>query len=345
MINKPRIETVLIVGLGSIGMRHLELLRMIKPDIRIVVLRHKDSKVDGSTHIDYITTNIHDALNCKPDFAIISNPSPFHVDTAIPLAQAGVHLLIEKPISSSLRNVEKLISLTKKNNCKLMVGYNLRFLESLKFFREEVLSRSIGKILSVRAEVGQHLESWRPNMKYADSVSAQKKLGGGVLLELSHEFDYLSWIFGRVDWVFGYLNKQSDLDVDVEDIAQCLLGFKNRETDHDLVANVSLDFIRQDPLRQCTVVGELGSLRWDGINNSVELFSKGQKKWQVLYEDQVDKNFSYKRELNHFLGCITNDNLPLISGTSAMDTLRVIESIKRASSEGMVCQVNYEKNK
>ena len=114
MIHKSRIETVLIVGLGSIGMRHLELLRIIKPDIRIVVLRHKDSKVDDSTHIDYITTNIHDALNCKPDFAIISNPSSFHVDTAIPLAQASVHLLIEKPISSSLRNVEKLISLTKK---------------------------------------------------------------------------------------------------------------------------------------------------------------------------------------------------------------------------------------
>jgi len=342
MINKPRIETALIVGLGSIGRRHLEILLEINSDMRMVALRHKDSKVDASLDIDYVVTNIQDALNCKPDFAIISNPSPFHVDTAIPLAQAGVHLLIEKPISSSLRNVEKLISLTKKNSCKLMVGYNLRFLESLKFFREEVLSQSIGKILSVRAEVGQHLESWRPNMKYADSVSAQKKLGGGVLLELSHELDYLSWIFGSVHWVFGYLTKQSDLDIDVEDIAHCLLGFKDRDTNRDLVANVSMDSVRQDPVRQCSVVGELGSLRWDGINNSVELFSKNRKNWQVLYKDQVDKNFSYKQELNHFLECIANDSSPLISGESAMDTLRVIESIKKSSSERTVFQIDYK---
>tara|TARA_B110000263_G_scaffold236413_1_gene235745 strand:+ start:255 stop:1277 length:1023 start_codon:yes stop_codon:yes gene_type:complete len=336
MVNKSSIKTALIVGLGSIGTRHLKLLREIRSDIRIVVLRHKNSTVDASLNIDHVVTNIEDALNYKPDIAIISNPSPLHIDTAIPLAKAGVHLFIEKPISSSTKGIKELISLTKKNNCKLMVGYNLRFSKSLKFFREKILSLSIGKLLSIRAEVGQHLDYWRPHTKYTDGVSAQKKLGGGVLLELSHELDYLSWIFGPIYWVFGYLTKQSDLDIDVEDITHCILGFQDKNTNHDLVANLSMDFIRQDSVRQCYVVGELGTLRWDGINHSVELYSKNQKQWDILYKDQEDRNFSYKEELNHFLECITNDNLPLISAESAFDTLKTIDSIRKSANQRKV---------
>ena len=217
-----------------------------------------------------------------------------------------------------------------------MVGYNLRFSKSLKFFREKILSLSIGKLLSIRAEVGQHLDYWRPHTKYTDGVSAQKKLGGGVLLELSHELDYLSWIFGPIYWVFGYLTKQSDLDIDVEDITHCILGFQDKNTNHDLVANLSMDFIRQDSVRQCYVVGELGTLRWDGINHSVELYSKNQKQWDILYKDQEDRNFSYKEELNHFLECITNDNLPLISAESAFDTLKTIDSIRKSANQRKV---------
>ena len=342
MVNRyPTIKTALIVGLGSIGIRHSEILREISSDTKIVALRHKDSQVDASINTDCVVTNIEDALNYKPDFAIISNPSSFHIETAIPLAKEGIHLLIEKPISSSLKDVEKLIAITKKNNCKLMVGYNLRFLDSLKFFREEIVHRSVGKILSVRAEVGQHLESWRPNSKYTEGVSSQKKLGGGVLLELSHEFDYLSWIFGSMNWVFGYLTKQSDLDIDVEDIAHCILGFKDRDTNNEIVANVSLDFFRQDPVRQCTVVGESGTLRWNGINNSVELYSKDHQKWQLIFKEQIDQNFSYKQELKHFLECIVNDCSPLISGECAMNTLIAIDGVRKSATERAAILLDY----
>tara|TARA_B100001013_G_scaffold21483_1_gene12027 strand:+ start:399 stop:1427 length:1029 start_codon:yes stop_codon:yes gene_type:complete len=342
MTKKQTIQTALIVGVGSIGLRHLNLIKEIDPDIKLIALRHKESKGPNPENVDHVVTSVKDALIYDPNIAIISNPSPLHLDVAMPLAEAGVHLLIEKPISSSTQRVGELISLAKKNNCKLMVGYNLRFLNSLIFFRKKVLNQSIGKIFSIRSEAGQHLESWRPNTKYTDGVSAQRRLGGGVLLELSHEFDYLSWIFGRIDWVAGHLSKQSDLDIDVEDTAHCLLGFKDEDTSFDLIANVSLDFIRSDPVRQCSAIGELGSLRWDGIKNTVEIYSKDQKRWQVLYEDVEDKNFSYKKELNHFIECVVNDSSPLISGESAMDTLRVIEGIRKSSSKGIAFQVDYE---
>ena len=62
-------------------------------------------------------------------------------------------------------------------------------------------------------------------------------------------------------------------------------------------------------------------------------YSKNQKQWDILYKDQEDRNFSYKEELNHFLECITNDNLPLISAESAFDTLKTIDSIRKSANQ------------
>jgi predicted dehydrogenase len=108
-----------------------------------------------------------------------------------------------------------------------MVGYNLRFMKSLKKFREILKKNTIGKILSIRSEVGSYLPSWRPDSDYKKSVSAIKKLGGGVLLELSHDIDYLVWLFGNVKWVSSTIHRQSNLKIDTEDTAHitlCLSG-------------------------------------------------------------------------------------------------------------------------
>ena len=82
-----------------------------------------------------------------------------------------------------------------------MTAYNLRFLPSLQAYRERIQFGVIGKVLSVRCEIGQYLPSWRPGSDYRQAVSASRALGGGALLELSHEIDYLRWIFGEVAWV------------------------------------------------------------------------------------------------------------------------------------------------
>ena len=111
----------------------------------------------------------------------------------------------------------------------LMVGYNLRYMKSLIKFREILSKKKIGKILSVRSEVGSYLPSWRKDTDYKKSVSAKKKLGGGVLLELSHDIDYLFWLFGKVEWVSATIYKQSNLKIDTEDTAIITLGFLNNK--------------------------------------------------------------------------------------------------------------------
>ena len=88
----------------------------------------------------------------------------------------------------------------------------LRFLETLQCFRAEMAAGRIGAVHAVRCEIGQYLPAWRPDADYRTTVSAQKALGGGVLLELSHELDLLRWVFGEVDWLSAWIGRQSALE-------------------------------------------------------------------------------------------------------------------------------------
>ena len=100
------------------------------------------------------------------------------------LVQEGVHVLIEKPISNKKEGLEELNNEAVKNNCVLMVGYNLRFLSSLNKFKNLIDNNFIGDLYSVRSEAGQYLPSWR-DKDYRKTVSAKKVLGAVFYLNLA----------------------------------------------------------------------------------------------------------------------------------------------------------------
>ena len=329
------VERVLIVGLGSIGRRHIRIIQELYSNIEIVVLRHKQCEDMDILGIHNCVTTIDDALSLKPDAAIIANPATKHLEVAELLAEDNVHLLIEKPIAESSTGVQKLIEVCRKKKVVLMVAYNLRFLPSLIEFREQLKQKKTGKVLSVRAEVGQYLPDWRPDMDYRKSVSAQKSLGGGVLLELSHEIDYLSWLFGSIKWVKSYVSKRSDLEIDVEDTANVILGFE-QSSNSQLIGTLNMDFVRHDYTRQCTVIGEKGTLRWDGMVGDIQYFPKGGKKWEVLFSSSPDRDYTYAEEIKHFFSSIKLEGSPLISGEECLKTVLKIEAINKSSNNGSI---------
>jgi predicted dehydrogenase len=323
------VNRILIVGLGSIGKRHLRLARKLLPHSKIAVLRHKIAFTtpEGA---DYIFSTFTEAIEFAPHLAVITNPSNFHISAAMPLAKNGVHLFIEKPFSATIIGAKELIDTCKKTNALLSTGYNLRFLLSLQKFKSLIDSEKIGDVWSVRSEVGQFLPNWRFESDYRQSVSAQLALGGGVLLELSHEIDYLRWIFGEVDWVQAVLGKQSDLEIDVEDTAHLIMGFVKKEKKNQLVATLNLDFIRHDTVRTCTAVGKSGSLRWNGLDGTVELWISGTKGWQEIYKHQDGSDESYIEEWNHILFCIEQGSTPMITGEDGLKVVHIIEAARFA---------------
>ena len=333
------ISRILIVGNGSIGMRHLRIAREQFPNSEICVLGHREVPEIPEFSNNYLTTT-DAAIQFAPQIAIIANPSTFHIPIAHELAKVGTHLLIEKPISSTSDGVFELIETCKEQNCVLQVGYNLRFSPSLQTFREVLRTGEIGKLLSVHCEVGQYLPTWRPEKDYRKGVSANKTLGGGVLLELSHELDYLQWIFGEVDWVRATLTRQSSLEIDVEDSAQLILGFKTNLSQHQLIATLNMDFIRHDQTRVCVAIGENGSLKWDGILGEVSVYEKGATSWKKLLTHTPTKDETYVVQWLEFMNCINAGAVPAVSGHDGLRVLEIIESARRSASTGVQVSVS-----
>jgi predicted dehydrogenase len=321
------------------GVRHLGLARELFPEAEIKILTHQSGIEFPEHSIDYFF-NMEDALEFSPQIAVIANPAPFHLEIAQQLVEIGTHLLIEKPISISTNGIDKLLETSKKFNTIVAIGYNLRFDPSLQELRKLLQDGQIGSALSVRSEVGQYLPTWRSGRDYRNGVSAKQNLGGGVLLELSHEIDYLRWIFGDFMWVKATLSKQSTLEIDVEDSAHLTLGFLQNQEGTQLIGTLNLDFIRHDTTRICTVIGESGSLRWDGILGRVDLFQEGSTDWVTVYERSTDLENTYKAEWDNFLQSINRLETPKVTSVDAFRVVELIMAARMSSKSGRLVEIN-----
>lgn len=335
------IEKIVIFGAGSIGKRHSKVINKLMPNVTIKFFRHQKKNFGIATEDDFYT--IDEVLDFSPQIAVIANPAPFHIQFAQTLAEAGINLLIEKPLSNSISGVIELIETCKKNKNTLMVGYNLRFSPSLQQFRKLLNEQIIGEIFSIRCEAGRFLPDWRVGTDYRSSVSAKKELGGGVLLELSHEIDYLKWIFGEISWTMATLTKQSNLEIDVEDNAHLIFGFKPNQKSREIIGVVNLDFFRQDQTRVCTAIGEFGSLRWDGLKGKVEIYTKTTEIWKELFVNKSEMDETYIFEWKNFLECIATKETPLTSGEDGLGVIEVIEASRKSSATGMKTYISHEK--
>ena len=324
------INRFLIVGLGSAGSRHLQYVRMFLPQADIRVLRHKRSE-QGCADSDGLFFRPDEALAFKPQAAIVANPAPMHIKISLLLAEAGCHLLVEKPLADQLKGVRSLIRKAAQNKCVLQVGYNLRFLPSLEKFKFLIQSGTIGRVLCIHAEVGQYLPLWRPKSDYRTGVSARKKLGGGVLLELSHEIDYLRWIFGEIVWVSAWAGKIGDFKLDVEDSAKIQLGFSEVHGQPGPVASLNMDFVRQDSVRFCEATGTDGTLRWDGIRGEIAHFSFGSG-WRKLHKRRESRDQSYANQLKSFLHSVRDRRSPKVTGKDGLLVLKVIKAAKQSNA-------------
>ena len=323
------IQRILIIGHGSIGKRHLRIIRESLPEAKILVLRHLPTS-DVPEFADCVSDSLAKAVDFLPQVAVIAGPAPFHVDYARALVPIGCHLFIEKPIASETKGVRELLIQADTAHLVCQVGYNLRFLPSLVEFRRLIHQGWIGKALTVHCEIGQYLPDWRPGTDYREGVSARRDKGGGVLLELSHEFDYLRWIFGNARWVSAWMGKLSDLDIDVEDTAHVTIGFESMGGDREVLVSLMMDFIRRDTTRMCTVIGSEGSIRWNGLTGIIEWFKPGASAWTEIAHHPAGRDDSYRAQWAHFLDCVQSGSRPLVDGEAGLEVLNIVEGVKQS---------------
>lgn len=326
----------LIVGCGSIGQRHLRnLIALGYEDVIVVdpiepVITDIKSNFGMTGYLD-----LGNALSESPDAVILANPTAYHIPSAIQAAKSGAHLLIEKPISHSMDDVSELIIEVKAQNLVAMVAYSLRFFEGINLMRDLLGDQVIGDVLHAQAEVGQYLPDWRPGNDYRNSYSAIANQGGGVVLDLSHEIDYLIWLFGTVRTVSAQMGKVSNLEIDVEDTADIVM-----EHDNGIFSSLHLDYLQRLPVRRCKIIGTEGTMIWDYFSDSVDVYSIDSSEWQS-HPYPGDRNEMYIKELQHFVGCIENKEKPLITLESGVHVLQIALAAKKAAANGHRQEINY----
>ena len=322
-------DSFVIIGMGSIGKRHAVNLKKLYPKANIFGVSASGKNTLISENIDSLIS-LKEAIDIKPNYAIVSCPASLHAKTAIKLIENEIPCLIEKPLAHKYKDcldIQEACSLMAFD--KLAVGYCLRFLPSAKILKKYIDQNFLGPIYNIRSNVGQYLPSWRADKKYTDSVSASKALGGGALLELSHELDYLQWMFGSLSIKHSYLRQSGELDVDVEDLANLVLM-----TNDGIYLDVHLDFVQKSSQRICEIIGRDGRLVWDLIANNIMLFnSKGMS---VLYsEPKYDKNEMYIEMIRAFEKKIHEGNNCLADINGAANIVKIIEQAKYSSERSL----------
>ena len=323
----------LVIGCGSIGKRHIRNLKALSigeitaNDVRRDRCEEVEEAYGIKTYLD-----LEEALEQKPDAVLIATPTNLHLPQALAASKRGCHLFIEKPLSHSLDGIDELLEIITQKKLVSLVGCNMRFHPCVSLMKELLDSGSIGKVVSARLQAGFYLPDWHPYEDYRKSYSANKSLGGGVILDGIHEIDYIGWFLGEVRRVFCFADRFTDLEIDTEDMAEILLEFEI-----GTIAEVHLDYIQRTRGRSCQLIGDKGTMIWNQDERSVKLYSAEIKHWQVYPEGyNADINEGYIKEMLHFLRCIEEREQPINSIREAKRVLEIALAAKESAQTGKI---------
>ena len=296
---------VLIIGYGSIGKRHDEVLSSFS-EIDSIDIVTKQNIVDRT-----IYKSIQEVENISQyDYFIIASETNKHYKQLVYLDSHIKNKIIfcEKPLFESKKKLKIL-------NNEIYIGYVLRFhplLQKLKDFLQNE------KVVNVNVKCGQYLPTWRPNSDYKKSYSSKKDEGGGVLLDLSHEIDYVQWLFGKIEDIKSYQVKVSDLEIDSDDLT-VVLG----RTKQDVIVNISIDYISKITHRRVMVDTFNNSYELDFISN--KLTKKDKTGLEEIYSfTNLERNFMFEQMHKS----IINDKVNICTYNEGIDVMNTITTIQ-----------------
>ena len=342
---------ILMIGLGSIGQRHLRnIKRILGEEAEILAYRVRglqrtfsDSMeirnnvcLEDEFHIRSYS-DLDEALAQKPEIAFITNPTNMHIPCAVKCAEAGCHLFMEKPVSDNLEGTEELKKAVKDSGVKVFVGYQNRFHPAVRAVKEVLESGGLGRILSVHSVVGERLSTMHTYEDYKDTYMARKDMGGGVVTnQLVHEMDYLYYLFGKPLTVYAIGGTMGNLGIDVEDNCDALFLMEGKEGSRVSV-NVHADFYQSPPSRFVKVVGEKGFIEADLIN-AIVTKTVSDVTEKAAFPGFV-RNDMFIEELKLFLSCIEEDGKEGITLEDGIVSLKMAMAVKESMNGGGIVNV------
>lgn len=301
---------VLIIGLGSIAKKHIAAIHALGLSAKIFALRS-----DSNAPIYEGVVNIQglNEVNCQLDFAIISNPTNLHYHFIDLIVDQEIPLFIEKPPLSSLENADILQEKIEKKQVKTYVACNLRFNPCVIFLKNFLLQNQKVRINEVNIYAGSYLPEWRPSKDFREVYSANAAMGGGVHLDLFHELDYTTWIFGKPYLVYSTKRNVSSLAIDAYDYANYTFCYKT------YTASIILNYYRKDSKRNIEIVFDNETWNINLLLNKIVKHDGG-----IVFEAP---NFSmaetYYSQMQYFINCLMDDRVPMNTFAESLETLKI----------------------
>jgi len=326
----------LVIGGGSIGKRHIKNLKTLAAGeiIACDTSPERCCKIEEEFGVKAYK-DFNEALMQKPDAALVCTPSSLHLPVALAAAENGCHLFIEKPLSHTMDGVDKLAEIVKQRKLVTLIGCNMRFHPCITKIKELLEEKSIGRVVCARVQAGQYLPDWHPLEDYRWGYSANKSLGGGIILDGIHEIDYITWMLGEVSRVFCFAGKLSSLEIDTEDTAEILFKLKS-----GTIAEVHLDYVQRASARTCQVIGEEGTILWNIDEKQVKLCTVTGKEWQAFPQpSDYDINRMYIDEMRHFLKCLEGEAEPMQDVVAGKKALQIALAAKKSADTGKMIRL------
>lgn len=348
---KSTITKVLMVGLGSIGQRHVRNLRHLMGEkVKIMAYRTRKlshvitelSSIEQANNVeekyDIRSYDSFDhAMDQEPDAIFICNPPDMHMPIALKAAKRGCPLFIEKPLSHKYDQVNELIELVESQNLVSFVGYQMRFHPCLQKVHALIRQKKIGEIQSISVQIGEYLPGFHPYEDYRNMHESHQERGGGVILSQIHELDYIYWLFGFPKRIFTIGGHLSRLDIDSEDTASILMEYNIEGK--SIPVHLHQDFIQRPPTRTCKIIGDDGKIMVDLRTSTVNVFDSQGGLAETSFYECFQRNQLFLDEMTHFLECLQKNQTPLVTVRDGAESLRMALAARESLSTGQVVEL------
>ena len=290
---------VCFIGLGSIASRHMKNLKDIfGEEIEIDVLRSGNGKPLDAALQSMIAQVYYDYANLPTDYDVmfITNPTRLHFDTLLKVQNHAKHFFIEKPVFETGK--EDIASLKLKKDSVYYVACPLRYTNVIQYLKENI---DFNEVYSMRCISSSYLPDWRPGTDYRNTYSAKKELGGGVSIDLIHEWDYICYLAGQPECVHSFIGRKSNLEIDSDDLAVYIAEYP------DKFVELHLDYLGRKSIRKIELFMEDDSIEADLIEQKI-VYRKDDR----IIDLNENRDSYQKKELLHFFdiveGKCANDN-------------------------------------
>lgn len=321
--NKKNLN-LLVVGVGSIGKRHINNLKYFNKNIDIVDVSKKriNECKNKFKFIKNSFLNYKDAIKEQNyDAIFICTPPHKHLEIAFYAAKNRINIFLEKPLGMNTKGWDKVIKLCLKYKLINYVAYCHRHINYIKLAKKLLKKRIIGKVVSGNIRWGSYLPDWHPWEKYNSFYMAKKEQGGGALMDESHGIDLLRYLVGEVKEVFAVVDTISNLKITSDDNAFLTLRMKNKSLFH-----INFDLHSRHPRLSLEILGTLGNLIIDRVKNEVKYFNANNKKWKIFKFSKADLFKMYLTQADHFLNSVIKKQKPIIDILDGVKTQKVIDT-------------------